>query len=71
MENYLKMESDIDIDIAKLKEKNETINKCVNRYFRMKFKRNFRVFTGINVDRLKIFHIYKQKNEKFNKIKSN
>lgn len=64
------MESDIDIDITKLKERNEAISKCVNRYFRMKFKRNFKACTGINVDRLKIFHIYKQKNEKFNKIKS-
>tara|TARA_B100000900_G_C20548034_1_gene703458 strand:- start:768 stop:959 length:192 start_codon:yes stop_codon:yes gene_type:complete len=55
---------DIDIELVKLKSINDDISKCVNRYFRMKLKKNLRTFTGINVDRLKIFHIYKQKNVK-------
>ena len=54
----------IDNESVKLKSINDNISRCVNRYFRMKLKKNLRTFTGINVDRLKIFHIYKQKNVK-------
>lgn len=59
-----KMKSEIDVDIDRLKAINENINKCVNRYFRIKIKKNIRNFTGINVDRFNFFHIYKQKNDK-------
>ena len=59
-----KMKSDIDIDIDRLNTINENINKCVNRYFRIKIKKNIRTFTGINVDKFNLFHIYKQKNVK-------
>ena len=57
-----KMKSEIDID--RLKAISENVNKCVNRYFRIKIKKNIRTFTGINVDRFNLFHIYKQKNDK-------
>tara|TARA_B100000963_G_C22595485_1_gene657637 strand:- start:1568 stop:1759 length:192 start_codon:yes stop_codon:yes gene_type:complete len=53
-----------DIESIKIKSINDNISKCVNRYIRMKLKKNLRAFTGINVDRWKIFHIYKQKNVK-------
>lgn len=59
-----KMKSEIDIDIDRLKAISENVNKCVNRYFRIKIKKNIRTFTGINVDRFNLFHIYKQKNDK-------
>ena len=62
MKNNTKGE--IDIELVKLKAINENINKCVNRYFRMKLKKNLRTFTGINIDRMKMFNIYKQKNVK-------
>ena len=58
------MKSDIDSDIDRLNTINENINKCVNRYFRIKIKKNIRTFTGINVDKFNLFHIYKQKNVK-------
>ncbi len=57
-----KMKSEIDID--RLKAISQNVNKCVNRYFRIKTKKNIRTFTGINVDRFNLFHIYKQKNDK-------
>jgi len=55
---------DIDIELVKLKSINDNISKCVNRYFRIKIKKNIRTFTGINVDKFNLFHIYKQKNVK-------
>ena len=59
-----KMKSETEVDIDRLNAINENISKCVNRYFRIKIKRNIRTFTGINVDRFNLFHIYKQKNDK-------
>tara|TARA_Y100000389_G_scaffold191318_1_gene217297 strand:+ start:13974 stop:14165 length:192 start_codon:yes stop_codon:yes gene_type:complete len=55
---------DTDIELAKLKLINDNISKCVNRYFRIKIKKNIRTFTGINVDKFNLFNIYKQKNVK-------
>lgn len=55
---------DINIELVKLKSINDNISKCVNRYFRIKIKKNIRTFTGINVDKFNLFHIYKQKNVK-------
>jgi len=60
----MKSEIDVDIDIDRLKAISENINKCVNRYFRIKIKKNIRTFTGINVDRFNLLNIYKQKNDK-------
>ena len=34
-----KMKSEIDIDIDRLKAISENVNKCVNRYFRIKIKK--------------------------------
>jgi hypothetical protein len=43
------METDIDIEIKKMKQREKEISKVVDRYMRMRLKRRVRKIFGINL----------------------
>lgn len=43
------METDIDIEIKKIKQREKEISKVVDRYMRMRLKRRVRKIFGINL----------------------